>query len=55
MTNPPVIYVECDVPEGMTLAAWRSANAPARSRARHLLRRLTRHHRRRGLHGSAGA
>ncbi len=45
-TPPPIVYVECDLPEGMTLDAWRRSRAttpkptPAR-RARRAGSRLT--------------
>lgn len=31
MTNPPMVYIQSDIPDGMTLAAWRaSRSAPKR-------------------------
>ena len=38
----PLHYVECDVPEGMTLADYRAAKAAARQRRVRLLSRLLR-------------
>ena len=43
MTTPPLIYVECDVPEGMRLADWRHSRArpvPRRRVPRPLVRLL---------------
>ena len=35
MLSSPHIYIQCDVPEGMTLVAWRRAHsAPPRRRLR---------------------
>jgi hypothetical protein len=47
-SSPPLVYVECDVPEGMTLDAWRRARTPDRDArpARLRLARLTRRRRR---------
>jgi hypothetical protein len=41
--SPPLVYVECDVPEGMTLVAWRRARTPDRDArpARWRVARLT--------------
>ena len=41
---PPVLTVECDVPEGMTLREWRRSRTPARKRSPlvRLLRRVCR-------------
>lgn len=38
----PVHYVDCDVPEGMTLTAYRAAKASARPARRGLWSRLRR-------------
>jgi hypothetical protein len=44
-SNAPHLYIQCDVPEGMTLVAWRRAHsAPRRPRLhRRAARALTRH------------
>ncbi len=34
--NTTLIYVDCDIPDGMTLTEWRRAQAPVRRRRRHL-------------------
>ena len=43
-TNAPHLYVQCDVPESMTLVEWRRAHsAPKRRRfSRHAVRHLIR-------------
>ena len=40
----PMLYVECDIPEGMTLSAWRShrLDADAADSRRHGFARLIR-------------
>jgi hypothetical protein len=44
MTAAPFFYVDCDVPPGQTLAAWRHARtSPARCRLVLLLGRLLAH------------
>ena len=40
MNRIPVIYVECDVPEGLTLDEYRRAACPPRACRRFVLRRL---------------
>jgi len=47
MTNPPVNYVECDIPEGVTLAEYRRRPSPERGERPGLLARFTRLIRRR--------
>jgi len=27
--SSPLLYVQCDIPEGMTLAAWRTSRSPS--------------------------
>jgi hypothetical protein len=49
MTTPPLKYVDCDVPEGMTLAEYRRSRSEAarpawRTRLRRRLRTRTRRH-----------
>jgi hypothetical protein len=34
MANAPLIYVECEIPPGQTLDAWRRERAGARRRRR---------------------
>lgn len=41
----PVLYVDCDVPEGMTLADYRAANSRPRRRRRGLRSMLRRRRR----------
>ena len=36
MNRVPLIYVECDVPEGVTLTEYRRSNVRARRRTRRL-------------------
>jgi|tagenome__1003787_1003787.scaffolds.fasta_scaffold20742848_2 hypothetical protein len=43
------LYVECDVPDGVTLDSWRAAKAAPRGRGR--LDGLLRRSRERGAHG----
>ncbi len=52
---PPLVYVECDLPEGVTLAEWRARGrrrddgpAPRRGRAGRARAKLARLARRRG-------
>ncbi len=40
MNTSPHIYVDCDVPEGMTLTEWRRSQAAASARKAPLWRRL---------------
>ncbi len=42
--TPPIVYVECDLPEGMTLDDWRRSRArpPKPSAARRMRRASTR-------------
>jgi len=43
MTEPPIAYEHCDIPEGLTLAEWRRArrhSAPRPTLLRRLLLRL---------------
>jgi hypothetical protein len=45
-SNAPHIYIQCDVPDGMTLVEWRRAHSePKRARRfpRHPVRSLVRH------------
>ena len=39
---PRFEYIECDIPEGMSIRDWRHAHAPQRSRLRALLARAWR-------------
>ena len=43
MSSPPLLYVECDIPEGVTLGAWRTAHAEGRHHRLRWLRRARRH------------
>jgi hypothetical protein len=42
---PPLVYIDCDIPEGLTVAEWRRLRHPRTARrssglaVRHLLRR----------------
>jgi len=38
----PHIYVDCDVPDGLTLAEWRRSRRLSQPRSRHFLARLRR-------------
>ena len=40
MESSPLIYVECDVPEGMTLTEWRRSQREGRVRKAPLWRRV---------------
>ena len=40
MKTSPHIYVDCDVPEGMTLTEWRRSQCAGRARKAPLWRRL---------------
>jgi hypothetical protein len=44
--NAPHLYVECDVPDGMTLVEWRRAHSARKPRrfSRHAVRHLIRRH-----------
>jgi hypothetical protein len=41
-TASPVLYVECDVPEGMTLSDWRRRRHPAQPRPSRVVAALQR-------------
>jgi hypothetical protein len=43
-SNTPHLYIQCDVPDGMTLVEWRRAHSQRKPRRflRHSVRRLVR-------------
>ena len=40
MDTPPLIYIECDIPAGMTLTEWRRSQCSRSGRRPRLWRRL---------------
>jgi hypothetical protein len=54
LSSSPLIYVECDIPAGMTVRAWRASRQPAAgvSRMSGVLRRIRRVRRARGRQGA---
>ena len=30
MSNPPMVYIDCDIPDGMTLSGWRASKRVAK-------------------------
>jgi hypothetical protein len=54
LSSSPLVYIECDIPAGMTVRAWRASRRPAApmSRMSGVLRRVRRVRRARRRNGA---